>query len=275
MKQQLIPRNLFWTLALQGITIIQSLFNTLQVHGILYIEPEPFRVISFANTDYENCTETRRSVGCTIITIGGCLTDWSMAKHLTLLWWDSSCEAEYKELAKCAKGVKFTQMLLGKLRLRELPGILFEDNLGSIFLAQNKQVSKRTKHIDLKHHFIREFTECQDGIQQEKIFKIESEFNTADIRTKNVEARLFNRHEEKSIQECLRWEKVSTVTMGLSHRRFLVVCHTVRTCEIFRGCFMTQCLYLPLLWNYNIDNAEYEGWGIAADVMKWRCDHGK
>jgi len=73
-----------------------------------------------------------------------------MAKHLTLS--DSSCEAEYKELAKYVKGVKFAQMLLGKLRLRELPGVLFEDNSGSIFLAQNKQVSKRTKHMDLKHH---------------------------------------------------------------------------------------------------------------------------
>ena len=79
----------------------------------------------------------------------------------------------------------------------EIPGILFEDNSGSIFLAQNKQVSKRTKHIDLKHHFIREFTECQDGIQQGKIFKIKSEFNTADIGTKNVEARLFKRHKEE------------------------------------------------------------------------------
>jgi len=59
-------------------------------------------------------------------------------------------------------------MLLGELKLSELPGILFEDNAGSIFLAQNKQVSKRTKHIDLKHHFIREFTENRDGIQQGK-----------------------------------------------------------------------------------------------------------
>ena len=64
-------------------------------------------------------------------------------------------------------------------------------------MAQNKQVRKRTKNIDLKHHFIRDFTECQDGIQQGKIFKIEYEFNTADIGTKNVEARLFKRYEEK------------------------------------------------------------------------------
>jgi len=89
-----------------------------------------------------------------------------MVKHLTLS--DSSCEAEYKELAKCGKGVKFVKMLLGELNLSELPGILFEDNAGSIFLAQNKQDSMRTKHIDLKHHFIREFTETVMEFSKEK-----------------------------------------------------------------------------------------------------------
>jgi hypothetical protein len=80
-----------------------------------------------------------------------------MSKHLTLS--DSTTEAEYKELAKLAKGVKFVQMLLGEVNLVDLPGMLFEDNAGAIFLAANKQVSKRTKQINLKHHFIREFTE--------------------------------------------------------------------------------------------------------------------
>ena len=142
----------------------------MELKGILYIEPESYHVVSLADTDYGNCPETRRSVGCSIITIGGCIVDWWMAKHLTMS--DSSCEAEYKELAKCGKGVKFIQMLMNELNLMELPGIMLEDNAGAIFLAANKQVSKRTKHIDLKHHFIREFTEIEDGIQQGKIMKI-------------------------------------------------------------------------------------------------------
>jgi hypothetical protein len=163
--------------------------------GLLYVEPESYRVAALADTDFGNCVETRRSVGCTIVTIGGCITDWSMAKHNTLS--DSTTEAEYKELAKCAKSVKFAQMLLAELRLVEYPGLLFEDNAGTIFLAGNRQVSKRTKHIDLKHHFIREFTEIQNGIKQGEIHKIESEYNTSDIGTKNVEVSLFERHAEE------------------------------------------------------------------------------
>ena len=167
----------------------------MKVKGLMYVEPESFRVSSLCDTDYGNCTETRRSVGCTIVTMGGCIVDWSMEKHMTVS--DSSCEAEYKELAKCAKSVKFIQMLLGEFGLSELPGILFEDNAGSIFLAQNQQVSKRTKHIDLKHHFIREFIEKRNGVRSGVVKKIESEKNTADIGTKNVEVHLFKQHEKE------------------------------------------------------------------------------
>ena len=63
-------------------------------------------------------------------------------------------------------------------------------------MSANKQVSNRTKHIDLKYHYIREFTEKRnDRKQQGIIFKIDTKENTADIGTKNVEVGLFNRHE--------------------------------------------------------------------------------
>jgi len=165
------------------------------MNGITYIEPNSFKVLALADTDFGNCVETRRSVGCCLITIGGCLVDWTMSKHLTLS--DSTTEAEYKELAKLAKGTKFVQMLLNELNLVDLPGMLFEDNAGAIFLAGNKQVSKRTKHIDLKHHFIREFTEEKNGVQQGSIFKIGTELNTADIGTKHVDVKSFKRHADE------------------------------------------------------------------------------
>ena len=165
----------------------------MELKGVYYLEPHNFKTISLADTDYGNCKETRRSVGCSLITVGGCLVDWWMAKHHTVS--DSSCEAEYKELAKCAKGVKFIQMMLGEFNLVDLPGYIGEDNKGAIFLAYNKQVSERTKHIDIKFHFIREFVENHDGVQQGEIFKIDTKDNTADIGTKNIEVGLFNKHE--------------------------------------------------------------------------------
>jgi len=120
------------------------------------------------------------------------LVGWHMSKHLTLS--DSSCEAEYKELTKSAKGSKFIQMMLEEFNLADTPAMLFEDNAGAIFLAANKQVSKRTKHIDLKHHYIREFTEMRDGKQDGQVYKINTKDNTADIGTKNVDIQTFIKH---------------------------------------------------------------------------------
>ena len=165
----------------------------MDLKGIKYVEPECLQVWALADTDYGNCRETRRSVGCIILTVGACIVDWWMAKHNTVS--DSSCEAEYKELTKYAKGVKFLHSLLTEMKLIHLPGLIGEDNQGAIFLAENKQVNERTKYIDIKHHFIREFVEPKNGIQQGQIFKVDSKENTADTGTKNVEVGLFRKHE--------------------------------------------------------------------------------
>ena len=154
----------------------------MNLKGVTYLEPESFQVVALADTDFANCRETRRSVGSSIITVGGCLVDWWMAKHHTVS--DSSYEAEYKELAKCAKGVKFIQMLLEEFNLVEYPGLIGKDNQGAIFLAENLQVSQRTKHIDTKIHFIREFISTSNEVQHGKLFKIDTKDNTADIGIK-------------------------------------------------------------------------------------------
>ena len=66
-----------------------------------------------------------------------------------------------------------------------------------ILLAKNKQVSKRTKHIDLKFHFIRSFIEENDGVQQREVFKIHSSQNTADFGTKHLDVNAFKMHEKE------------------------------------------------------------------------------
>ena len=47
--------------------------------------------------------------------MGYILVGWHMSNHLTIS--NSSCEAEYNKFAKCAKGMKFFQMLLGEVGL--------------------------------------------------------------------------------------------------------------------------------------------------------------
>jgi hypothetical protein len=46
----------------------------------------------------------------------------------------------------------FTQSLINKLTGERLPAIIYEENLGAIYLVKNQQVSARTKHIDVHQY---------------------------------------------------------------------------------------------------------------------------
>ena len=80
-------------------------------------------------------------------------------------------------------------MLLEEVEIGQLPGIIYEDNEGAIFLAKNQQISMRTKHIYVRYHFIRDMA-------QEKMLNIvyvRSEENYSGIMTKNVSVNIFNK----------------------------------------------------------------------------------
>jgi len=68
----------------------------------------------------------------------------------------SVTEAEYMALSDAAKQICWIKSLLEELSFDIPPVVLYEDNMGSILLAQNPAQERRMKHIDIRHHFIRE-----------------------------------------------------------------------------------------------------------------------
>ncbi len=64
------------------------------------------------------------------------------------------------------------------------------DNIGAVYLAKYATTSNRTKHIDTRYHFVREYIE--DGIV--KVIFVRSENNHADIFTKNLNGESFEKH---------------------------------------------------------------------------------
>ena len=61
------------------------------------------------------------------------------------------------------------------------PSAVYEDNQGTIFLANNRQVGMHTNHIDICHRFMWDTVEDKDM----NINYIRSEENPVDITTKN------------------------------------------------------------------------------------------
>ena len=71
------------------------------------------------------------------------------------------------------------------------------DNVGAIFIAHNSKNSGRTKHINIKYHFIREY--IIDGIVQVQF--VRSEENLADPFTKNVSKDTYVKNASKYLGE--------------------------------------------------------------------------
>ena len=94
----------------------------------------------------------------------------------------SSTEADYIAMVECAQDLVFTRTLVAELKGEKKKAIKYGKNTGLLFLADNKQVSQCTKHINVQHHYLQGLAK-----QKEVATKFQrSEHNCADVMTKNV-----------------------------------------------------------------------------------------
>ena len=92
-----------------------------------------------------------------------------------------STEAEYMVLTECSKHAQWTLSLLQQLSFDvDLPIDIFSDSLGACAIASNNIFHKRTKHINIKYHYIWE--KITEGILQ--VNKVNTKDNLTDILTK-------------------------------------------------------------------------------------------
>ena len=78
----------------------------------------------------------------------------------------SSTKAEYNTLRTVTQEVLYQAQKFDELFGKEhkKPSIVYEDNLGTIYFTKNLQISQRTKHIDVRHHFIKVLLELFTSI---------------------------------------------------------------------------------------------------------------
>ena len=106
--------------------------------------------------------------------------------------------AEYVAISDLAKEVIFVKPLLESIGITvEYPIIIEVDNVGAIYLAYNPSLSQRTKHMDCRMHYVREF--CEEGFL--KVIFVSSENNDSDICTKNTVQKTFEKHSGKYLEK--------------------------------------------------------------------------
>ena len=112
----------------------------------------------WVDADWAGCHDTRRSTTGYVFKINGSAITWCSRRQQTVA--SSTVEAEYIATAEAAREGIWLRNLLKELGFKQVgPTTLHVDNQGAMRLATNPSTHQRTKHIDIKHHLIRELIE--------------------------------------------------------------------------------------------------------------------
>ena len=148
----------------------------------------PISLLGFTDSDWANCLDTRRSVGGHAYTLGSGIISWQARKQKTVA--ASSCEAEYTAAFEASKeGIWLRTLLNGIGHTPSNPTTILCDNNAAINLSEDPSLHDRIKHINIKHHFLREHVQSNELT----LSYINTNDNIADIFMKALDAKKFNR----------------------------------------------------------------------------------
>jgi len=117
---------------------------------------DKWRIKAYSDADFAGDKETWISVTGYVIYLMNVPNCWRSCgqKGVTL----STTEAEYVACSEVVKELLFIVYLLRHMKIEvELPIRVNVDNIGAIFLAENQNSSDRTKHVDIRYLFIRQY----------------------------------------------------------------------------------------------------------------------
>lgn len=134
----------------------------------------------FSDADYASDQHTRRSVSGLVCKYSGGAIIWASRRQKRVSL--STTEAEYIAASEAAKDAIWLSQLHNKIAPLTTVPILRVDNVSAIKLTKNPSFHKRTKHIDVRFHYVRERVQEQ----QLKIEYVPSEEQAADILTKPI-----------------------------------------------------------------------------------------
>ena len=135
----------------------------------------------YADASWGDDLNNRRSTTGYLTKLDGNLISWKSQRQPTVAL--SSTEAEYMSLAAAVHEVIWLKRMLSSLKIYPNSKVkIYQDNQGAIALAKNPIFHQRTKHIDIKYHFVREKVESGDV----ELIYVPRVMMQADFMTKNL-----------------------------------------------------------------------------------------
>ncbi|KAE8707741.1 hypothetical protein F3Y22_tig00110377pilonHSYRG00343 [Hibiscus syriacus] len=156
--------------------------------GLFYSVSNDYKLVGYSDSDWGGDIDNQRSTTGFVFFMGDIAFTWMSKKQpiVTL----STCEAEYVAATSCVCHAIWLRNLLKVIGLiQEEPTKVCVDNKSAIALAKNPVFHDRSKHIDIRYHYIRECVARKDV----EVEYVKSQDQVADIFTKPLTSEDFLR----------------------------------------------------------------------------------
>ena len=148
------PTNEHWTAVKRIFRYLKGTVN----YGLLYSENASPDCVGFSDADWAGDLNDRKSTSGYTFQINGAAVSWRSKKQTCVAL--STAEAEYIALSAAAQEALWMRQLLTDLNVNiDEPVTIYEDNQSAIAMSKNPQFHRRSKHIDIKYHFVRDQVE--------------------------------------------------------------------------------------------------------------------
>jgi hypothetical protein len=155
------------------------------VLGLWYPKGSGLELMGYSDSDHAGCKIDRKSTtgGCHFL--GGKLVSWTSKKQTSVS--TSTAEAEYVAAASCCAQILWmkNQLLDYGVKYKNTP--IFCDNTSAIAITHNPVMHSKTKHIDIRYHFIRDHVMKGDI----EIHFVPTDKQLADVFTKPLDDKTF------------------------------------------------------------------------------------
>lgn len=150
----------------------------------------PLTLVTFSDSDWASNVDDRSSTTGYIVMLAGGPISWkSKGQHSIAL---SSAEAEYVAMSAASKDTIYARNVLKELGIHDVsqPTKIYTDSTAALSIATSSGINDRTKHIQLRHHYLRSLVNSGE-ITIEKVL---TDMNPADHFTKALPKDVFEKH---------------------------------------------------------------------------------
>ncbi|XP_019195716.1 PREDICTED: uncharacterized protein LOC109189560 [Ipomoea nil] len=154
-------------------------------YGLWYSKDSELSLSAYCDADWAGKIDDRKSTSGGCFFVGKNLVSWLSKKQNSISL--SNVEAEYIVAGGCCTQLVWMKQMLLEYGLTQQTMTLYCDNVSAINISKNPVQHSRTKHIDIRHHYIRDLVESME-IELEYI---QTDKQLADILTKPLDANRF------------------------------------------------------------------------------------